>query len=253
MDNEFKTPNFASRVKSLIKLDFYRLFHTPLLYIMIVVSALIPALVLTMTGGAESTMDITNVWQVVELVSGGNEGMGIMDMATLCNINMVFIFVAIFVSIFISHDYSSGYIKNIFTIHSKKGDYVISKSIAGFFGGACMIIAYVLGAIIAGLLAGKSFVIGSIIGLLLCILSKILLMGVFVPLYVMVAVFFKQKLWLSIIGAFALGILFYPIAMMVAPLNASIFNVILCLAGGAMLGAVFGFLSNLILNKRDLA
>ena len=246
------SPSLATQ----LQLDFYRLFHTPLLFIMIVVSAIIPAMVLTMTSANEApdAQSFTNVWQVVEIVSGGNAGMGIMDMALLCNINMVFIFAAIMVSIFISHDYSSGFVKNIFTVHAKKMEYVTSKSATGFFSGACMILVYFVGAIFAGILSGKSFAVGeaNILNLGMCILSKILLMGLFVPLYVTVSVFFKEKLWLALLGAFAVGILFYPVAMMSAPLNATIMNVVLCAAGSVMIGAAFGRISKLILSRRDL-
>lgn len=252
----FKSPSFIQRIKSMLNVDFYRLFHTPLFYIMVFVSAIIPALVLTMTGANETAdaQTFTNVWQVVESISGSNSGAGLMDLATMCNINMVFIFVAIMVSIFVSHDYSSGYNKSIFTVHSQKVDYVISKSVVGFVSGACMVVAYVMGALVAGLISGLSFSLGSanVLNVFACLFSKICLMAIFVPLYIAVAVFFKQKLWLSIIGSFAVGILFYPIAMMTAPLNSGILNIILCLAGGAMLGVGFGALSTLILNKRDL-
>lgn len=253
---DFKSPSFGQRLKSMLSVDFYRLFHTPLFYIMVVVSAIIPALVLTMTGTneAEGAQTFTNVWQVIESVSGANSGAGLMDLALICNINMVFIFVAIMISIFVSHDYSSGYIKSIFTVHSKKVDYVISKAIVGFISGACMIVAYVFGAMIAGLITGMSFELGttSVLSVLSCIFSKIFLMAAFVPLYITVAVFFKQKLWLSILGSFAVGILFYPIAMMGAPLNSGILNFFMCIAGGALLGVGFGALSTLILNKRDI-
>lgn len=253
----FETPSFGQRLKSMLKVDFYRLFHTPLFYIMIVVSALIPALVLTMTGANQTTSDtqtFTNVWQVIESVSGSNSDAGLMDLATMCNINMVFIFVAIMISIFVAHDYSSGYNKSIFTVHSKKVDYVISKCIVGFISGACMILTYVIGAMVAGLISGLSFALdgASILNVFSCLFSKIFLMTIFVPLYITVAVFFKQKLWLSIIGSFCVGILFYPIAMMTAPLNSGILNLIMCLAGGGLLGFGFGALATLVLNKRDL-
>ena len=252
----FQSPSFGQRIKSMLNVDFYRLFLTPLFYIMIFVSAIIPALVFTIVGANETTTTptFTNVWQVIESASGANAGAGLMDLAMMCNINMVFIFVAIMISIFVSHDYSSGYNKSIFTVHSKKIDYVISKTIIGLISGACMVVAYVFGAMLAGLITGLSFSLGSatILTAFTCILSKICLMGVFVPLYIVVAVFFKQKLWLSILGSFAVGILFYPIAMMSAPLNSGFLNLILCLAGGTMLGVGFGALSTFILKKRDL-
>lgn len=253
---EFNAPSFSSRLKSMLKVDFYRLFHTPLFYIMLIVSALIPALVLTMTGANETvdTQTFTNVWQVIEAISGANSGAGIMDLATMCNINMVFIFTAIMISIFVSHDYSSGYNKSIFTVHSKKIDYVLSKAVVGIFSGACLVLAYVIGAFLSGAISGLSFALNgaSVLSAIGCIISKMFLMGIFVPLYIMVAVFFKQKLWLSIIGSFAFGILFYPIAMMTAPLNTGILTFILCFVGSALLGTGISALSTLILNKRDL-
>lgn len=253
----FQSPSFSDRIKSMLKVDLYRLFHTPLFYIMIVVSALIPALVLTMTGANQTadTQTFTNVWQVIESsVSGSNSGAGIMDLAVMCNINMVFIFVAIMISIFVAHDYSSGYNKSIFTVHARKVDYVISKCVVGLISGACMILTYLLGAILAGLISGLSFSLGeaNVLNLFACIFSKIFLMGIFVPLYITVAVFFKQKLWLSIIGSFCVGILFYPIAMMTAPLNSGIIHLILCLAGSGLLGFGLGALATFVLNKRDL-
>ncbi len=248
---------FRQRVGSMIRMDFYRLVHTPLLYIMVAVSALIPALVLSMVSANEpgAAQTFTNVWQVVEMVQGGADGLGIMGMALLCNINMVFIFAAILVSIFVSHDYSSGFIKNIFTVHAKKVDYVVSKTVVGVFAGGGMVLAYLIGALLAGVLAGKSFDTGSAgaIGVVMCVLSKICLMGVFVPLYLAVAVFFKQRLWLTIIGAFVVGILFYPVAMFSAPLNSTLLNVLLCVAGAFLLGGAVGWVCDLILRTRDLA
>ncbi len=253
---KFIAPSFVQRVKSMLKVDFYRLFHTPLFYIMVLVSALIPALVLTMTGAneAEGAKTFTNVWQVIEAVSGANKGAGLMDLALICNINMVFIFVAIMISIFVSHDYSSGYNKSIFTVHSKKVDYVISKAIVGVLCGACMILAYLFGAILAGLLSGLSFALdgATMLNIFACVFSKIFLMGVFVPLYIIVSVFFKQKLWLSIIGSFVVGILFYPIAMFTSPLNAGILHLLLSLAGSALFGFGLGWVAKIILEKRDL-
>ena len=253
---QFQSPTLKQRLQSMLKVDLYRLFHTPLFYIMVMVSALIPALVLTMVGANEEAgvQTFTNVWQVIESISGANAGAGLMDLATMCNINMVFIFVAIMISIFVSHDYSSGYNKSIFTVHSKKVDYVVSKVIIGFISGACMIVAYLFGAIIAGLICGLDFSLGgaTVLNAFGCIFSKIFLMTIFVPLYIVVAVFFKQKLWLSIIGSFCVGILFYPIAMISAPLNSGLLNILLCLGGGCLFGIGLSYLATFILNKRDL-
>ena len=133
----------------MIKIDFYRLFHTPVFYIMVLVAALIPALVLAMVGANEAEeQSFTNTWQVIEGYSGNTAGL--MDFANMANINMLFIFAALMLSIFIAHDYSSGFVKNIFTVHAKKSDYVVSKSLIGIFAGICMILSYTLVTIIVG-------------------------------------------------------------------------------------------------------
>ncbi len=76
------------------------------------------------------------------MVQGGADGMDLMALALLCNTNMVFIFTALLVSIFVSHDYGSGFIKSIFTVHARRVDYVISKTPVGVFAGSCMVLAH---------------------------------------------------------------------------------------------------------------
>ena len=40
-----KSPTFYERLKGMLSVDFYRLFHTPLFYIFLGIAAIIPALV----------------------------------------------------------------------------------------------------------------------------------------------------------------------------------------------------------------
>ncbi|MCL2752164.1 MAG: ABC transporter permease [Firmicutes bacterium] len=250
-----KRKQFSNRLLPMIKLDFYRLFHTPIFYTMVCVAALIPVLVLTMVGAeqAAAAQTFNNTWQVIEGQRGSTAGL--MDFTNMANINMVYIFAALMLSVFVAHDYSSGFVKNIFTVHAKKSDYVVSKSLAGMFGGACMILSYFFVTIIVGAVMGKSFDLGAANAgsVILCLLSKMALMGFFVPLYLSVAVLFKQKLWITIVATFAAGILFYPVASLAVPLDAGVLTLISCIlaAGIGFLG--FGSLSSWILNKRDLA
>ena len=135
----FENPSFIKRIKSMLSVDFYRLFHTPLFYIFIAIAAIIPAMILGMTsienpqGFVEPLY--TNTWQVIAADSPLYIVNGIAEYA---NMNMVFIFGGIMVSIFIGHDYKSGYVKQLFTTHAKKQDYMISKSTIGAFSMACM-------------------------------------------------------------------------------------------------------------------
>jgi len=252
-------------VKAMLKLDFYRLFNTPAFYIMLLIAAMIPALVMTVgsaelppstsphtanSAGAAPSIEITNAWQLVESTGGSAVADNPLDFAGFANINMVFIFAGLLMAIFVSHDYSSGFVKSIFTSHPKKVDYVISKSAVGVFGGAGMIAAYVFGTVVAGLLTGKAFDVDAG-GLVMCLVSKAILMGVFCSLFLGVAVFFRDKLWLTITFTFLFGMMLYPAAS-VATLGSTLATVLISLITGIIGTTVIGSVSTLILRKRDL-
>jgi len=251
----------------MLKLDFYRLFHTPVFFIMLIIAAIIPAMVLSLAGAdmspppsnssytantpQMSMPEFDNTWQLIESTGGSAVADNPLDFAGFANINMLFIFAGLLMAIFVAHDYSSGFVKNIFAVHSKKLDYVISKSAIGLFSGAGMIVTYVFGTVIAGLLTGKAFDV-NVGGLILCLMAKALLMGVFCSLFLSIAVFFRDKLWLTICFTFLLGMMFYPAAS-VATLNSTVITVLISLVAGTVGAVAFGAVSNLFLRKRDLA
>ena len=264
-DTSIAEPSFTSRMNSMLKLDFYRLFHTPAFYIMLLVAAMIPALLLTTTGidpsasgtagGSVSNtapaMEITNTWQLIESTGGSAIAENPLDFGGFANINMVFIFAGLLMAIFVAHDYSSGFAKNIFTVHSKKMDYVVSKSSIGVFSGVCMIITYVIGAVASGLITGKAFDV-NMSGLVMCLISKMLLMGVFCSLFLGIAVFFRNKLWMTIIFTFLFGMILYP-AGSIATLGSTVVTILISLVAGAIGALAIGAVSTLILKRRDLA
>lgn len=255
----FQQISRKARMRSMLKLDFYRLFHTPAFYIMLVIAAIIPAMVMSMSGIEPSGASVqtapvivyTNTWQLIESTGGSAVGANPMDFGGYANINMVFIFAGLLMAIFVAHDYSSGFVKNIFTVHSKKIDYVISKSAAGIFGGVGMIITYFLGAVIAGLFTGKTFDV-NVGGLIMCLVSKMFLMGIFCALFLAISVFFRDKLWLTIVFTFLFGMMFYPAAS-VATLNSTGITMLLSLIAGVIGTVAIGAVSTVILKKRDLA
>ena len=177
-----------------------------------------------------------------------------MDITSMCNINMMFFIISIFVCLFVGADFSSGYAKNLFTVRSKKSDYVISKSIACFVAGASMILTFFIGSMIGGARAGLPFTLEgeTALNVVMCILSKILLLGIFSSIYVLASVFAKQKLWLSLIIAFAIGMLMFMMIPIITPLNSTIVNVILCLVGSVLFSIGIGFGSKAVLEKSSL-
>ena len=41
----FASPSFSKRLKGMLGVDFYRLFHTPMFYIFLDIAAIIPAMI----------------------------------------------------------------------------------------------------------------------------------------------------------------------------------------------------------------
>ncbi|MDE6586414.1 MAG: ABC transporter permease [Clostridia bacterium] len=262
MEAKFEKNTFGKRLKTMLKVDFKRMFTMPLVYIMAGVALAMPILILVMTSfmggepdpatGAEATAMFTNVWQAISSVSGGNAMT--MDLTTMCNMNLMYFAVAILVCVFTAEDFRSGYAKNLFTVRSKKVDYVFSKSLVCFVGGVIMILMYFVGAMLGGAIAGIPFTMegfnaGEIVA---CMFAKIFLVAVFVAIFLTFAVIAKQRTWLSILLAIGVGAFMFMMIPMMTPLNANFIHVIMTLAGGAIFAVGLGAVSNVILNKTSL-
>jgi hypothetical protein len=77
------------------------------------------------------------------------------------------------------------------------------------------------------------------------------LMGVFCPLFLGIAVFFRNRLWLTIVFTFLLGMMFYPAAS-VATLGSTALTALASLIAGVVGLIAIGSVSTLILKRRDL-
>ena len=261
MDIQFEKSTFSKRLKSMLKVDFKRMFTMPLVYVMAGVCLALPILILVMTtlmGGeadpatsTEAMQGFTNVWQSIGSISGSPMSM---DLTSMCNINMLYFLVAIFVCVFVSEDFRSGYVKNLFTVRAQKTDYVFSKTLVTFVGAAVMFVMYFIGAMIGGSIAGLPFAMEgfNVGGLTACMFSKIFVILIFVSIALVLSVAGKQKLWISILCSFAAGMLLFTMIPLIAPLDSTFLNVVLTLAGGGLFAVGLGALSNLILNKTNL-
>ena len=167
---------------------------------------------------------------------------------------MLFFFVAVLVCLFVADDFRSGYSKNLFTVRARKGDYVISKTLVCFLGGAAMLLAFFVGTMLGGAIAGLPFQLRSsgVAGLVTCMLCKISLVAVFVPIYLVWSVAAKQKLWLSLVGSFMTGMLLFMMVPMLSPLDATVGHLFGCLLGGVLMSVGLGIVGKMILSKTDL-
>lgn len=268
----FESPSFGKRLKSMLGVDFYRLFHTPMFYIFLAIAAFVPALILG-TGGMEnpqtgevSALLYTNVWNAV----AADVPLYVFShIGEYANMNMVFIFGGIMVSIFIGHDYRSGYVKQLFTTHAKKQDYMMSKSLTCAFAMACMCITYLLGAVTAGLLTGLDFSV-NVSSLVIAILSKMVMSLGWASLYTFLNVVFRKQFGISIASSFffGTGILIIGAAAILG--NSSILNIFLygssvfaclsstpltlvvCLACSVVWSVIYNLLGTRLLNRSDV-
>ena len=254
----FETQTFQKRFRTMLKVDFRRMFTMPLVYIMWGVGLVIPILILVMTtmmgepAEGEAAMEtFANVWQAIASPSGAGMSMGLTGM---CNINLMYFLTAVLVCIFVADDFRSGYAKNLFTVRARKTDYAASKTLVGFAGGVGLILSYFIGAMIGGAIAGLPFDPGTAGAgnIVMCMLAKIFLVGVFVSIFTLISVAAKQRLWLSVLGSLAAGMLLFTMVPMMTPLDSTVLNVVLCLAGGALFGVGLGAASALVLGKTAL-
>ena len=267
----FDTPSFTKRIKGMLGVDFYRLFHTPLFYIFLAIAAIIPAMVSCLTMMPDqngNTMEplYSNVWQII----AASESLYVIkSIADYANMNMVFIFGGIMVSIFIGHDYKSGYVKQLFTTHAKKQDYMISKSLTCAFAMACMCITYLLGSVAAGLLTGLSMEVNSG-SLVIAILSKMIMSLGWASLYTFLNIIFRRYFGISIASSFffGTGILIIGVAAVLgnssllnvflygssvyACLSANIATLLVCILCSVAWAVIYNVVGTHILNKSDV-
>ena len=271
---KFEAPSLAQRIKSMLGVDFYRLFHTPLFYIFLCVAAIIPAMVSAMTTMSDPTGQTielyTNAWQIIAAEESLYVIRGIADYA---NMNMVFIFGGIMVSIFIGHDYKSGYVKQLFTTHAKKEDYMISKTLVCAFAMACMCITYLLGGVVGGIWAGYDWSVNAG-SLLFAIFGKIIMSLGWASLFTFLNIIFRRYFGISVLSSFffATGILIIGVAAIIEALNiptyvlnlflygssvnacltSNIGTLVICLLVSVAWALIYNLAGTYILNKSDV-
>ena len=272
---EFKNPTFSERLKGMLGVDFYRLFHTPMFYIFLAIAAIIPAMVSAMTmmpdqNGNTMKPLYSNIWQIIAASEPLYVIKGIADYA---NMNMVFIFGGIMVSIFIGHDYKSGYVKQLFTTHAIKQDYMMSKSIVCAFAMSCMCITYLIGGVVGGLFAGYDTAV-TVSSLVLAIVGKMIMSIGWASLYTFLNIIFRKYFGWSIASSFffGTGILIIGAAAIVealalptgflniflygssvnACLVSNIGTLIICMVVSCAWAFIYNFLGTKILSKSDV-
>ena len=84
------------------------------------------------------------------------------------------------------------------------------------------------------------------------IISKVLLMPIFVSIFLTMSVLGKQKSWLSMCLSLGVGMFLFMVISIASPLDAGIIHIILCLVGSVGFAVGMGAISNIILKKTSL-
>ncbi|MBQ8280740.1 MAG: hypothetical protein IJZ23_12970 [Roseburia sp.] len=269
---KFESPSFFQRLRGMLGVDFYRLFHTPMFYIFLAIAALIPALIQGTSGmenpqtGEIAASLYSNGWNII---AADTPLYVVSQIGEYANMNMVYIFGGIMVSIFIGHDYRSGYVKQLFTTHAKKQDYMMSKTISCAFAMACMCITYLIGGVGAGLLTGAEFK-GDTVSIICAIVGKIIMSFGWASLYTFLNVIFRRYFGISIASSFFFGTgiliigaaailgnnsilnIFLYGASVYACLSSTFVTVLVCLACSLAWTVIYNVLGTRILSKSDV-
>ena len=172
-------------------------------------------------------------------------------------------------SIFIGHDYKSGYVKQLFTTHAKKEDYMLSKTAIGAFSMACMCVTYLFGTVLSGALVSASFKVNA--GSLICaLLGKMIMSLGWSSLYVFLNIIFRRYFGLSIASSFffGTGILIVGVGAIMgnspllniflygssvyACLTANFWTIVVCLVVSVAWTGIYNVFGTYVLNKSDV-
>ena len=176
------------RVQNLFRMDLHRMLHGKAFYVMIGVTVFIPVMMLTqMSDVRDITMFIGS-----DVVSGGSFGAGI-------NLSMLNVLTGMLLSIYIGKEYTTGFIKNIITVHANKYDYLVSKGLIALICNVVFVVIYLVTLFVMGAVMGLPAEIPSIIGMALYIIEKLLLSIPMSMLMIAINLVFRRSYGWSIV------------------------------------------------------
>ncbi len=170
-------------MKNLLKMDLYRLFRRKTLYIMMVAMS---AMTLSMLFLADpATLSISSILGVMNGVSMDN------FMSAANGLGLVYTLMCIMLSFFVCDDFSSGFAKNVFTVHSKKFDYISGKIISMMVASAVLMLLSLVESVVFCIISGISM--GSIGGIIVFWIEKWLLTAPFAAAILFLSLWVRNK------------------------------------------------------------
>ena len=168
---------------NLLKMDIRQLFHRKTLYLMIVAMSAITLSMLFLSNPESATM--ASVLGVMNGVSMDN------FMSAASGLGLVYTLMCIMLSFFVCDDFSSGFAKNIFTVHAGKFDYISSKIVSMMVGSAVLMLLSLIESLIFCVVSGVA--VGSIGGTLVFWLEKWFLTAPFAAAILFLSLWLRNK------------------------------------------------------------
>lgn len=167
----------------LLKMDLFRLFRRKTLYLMIVA---LSAMTLSMLFLSEpDTLTIESVLGVMNGVSMDN------FMSAASGLGLGYTLMCIMLSFFVCDDFSSGFAKNIFTVHANKFDYIVSKILSMMVGSAVLLLVSLVESVVFCSISGVA--ISSMGAILLFWIEKWILSVAFAAAILFISLWVRNK------------------------------------------------------------
>lgn len=167
----------------LLKMDMYRLFHRKMLYVMIVVMSAITLSMLCLSD--TSTMTVGSILGVMDGVSVNN------FMSAASGLGLIYTLMSIMLSFFVCDDFSSGFAKNIFTVHANRFDYIVSKILSMTVASGVLMLLSLIESVGFCMISGIA--VGSVGGIIVFWLEKWLLSAAFAAAILFVSLLVRNK------------------------------------------------------------
>lgn len=256
--------NSFIKLTSILKFDLKRMFCQLSTYIFLLIAFISPILILVMTTLMDGQVTVNpetnvetviegfdNVWQIISSISGESN---MMSMTSMCNLDLMYFLIIVFVCLFIGDDFRSGYVKIMFTYRVSKKEYVTSKITTSIIFGCSAVLLFFIGSMLGGAISGLSFENDActLYNIIMCMLSKFCLVAMFASFAAIMSYISKTKTWLSMILSLSLSMIFYMMISLLAPLNATIINLVLCFIISNIVAITVSIIGNIILKKTNL-
>lgn len=185
-------------MRNLFRMDLRRLLRGKTLYI------LIGVLIIVVLSSVLMSRQDANITDMLGASSGGMfdaEGGGF---GSGMGISIIYGLLGLVAMLFICNDYSSGYAKNIFTVHTNKWNYFVSKLLTMMVASTIMIGAFLTVSFILCLLTGRGVALDNPFGFIMFIFQKWLVSGAFSAIYIFINLLTRNKA-VGSVAAFLIG------------------------------------------------